>query len=50
MFTADKQHFQTYVYVINLLYFQRLTINCDKTKMAATENLQIYFGTKHVRT
>ena len=50
MFTADKQHFQTYVHVLNRLYFQRLTINCDKSKMAATENLQIYVGTKHVPT
>ena len=43
MFTAGKQHLYTYLYVLHRfrafarLYVQRLTFNCDKSKMAATE-------------
>ena len=43
MFTAGKQHFKTYFYVLNRFRgfarreFQRLTRKRDKSKMAATE-------------
>ena len=50
MFTAGKQHLKTYVCVLNRfrgfarLYFQRLTLKRDKSKMAANESCQINFG------
>jgi hypothetical protein len=43
MFTAGKQHSYAYLYVLNRsrgfarLYFQRLTLRRNKSKMAATE-------------
>ena len=56
MFTADKQHFKTYIFLNRFrgfarLYLQRLTLKRDKSKMAANETCQILlghiFGTKH---
>ena len=50
MFTAGKQNFKMYVCVLNRfrgfarLYFQRLTLKRDKSKMATNETCQIYFG------
>jgi len=47
MFTAGKQHFQTYLYILNQsrgfarLYFQRLTLKRDNSKMAAIETLTV---------
>ena len=57
MLTAGKQHFKTYLCVLNRfrgfarLYFQRLTLKRDKSKMAANETCKFIlghiFGTKH---
>ena len=46
MLTGGKQHFKAYLCVLNRfrgfarLYFQRLTLKRDKSKMAAVEILQ----------